>query len=153
MVFTPAERRAILVLVGLLVLGAARDAWVAAGLRRAGPAAGDDAAATSGPPVTPSGAAAPADSAPAAPPAAGRVNLNAAGAEELDTLPGIGPVLAGRIVEFRARNGPFRSVDELRAVRGVGPRLLERLRGRIEVAGPAAGRPGPDPATAGAAAP
>ena len=42
-----------------------------------------------------------------------------------------GPVLAGRILEHRARIGRFESVEELREVRGVGPRLLERLRPRV----------------------
>jgi competence protein ComEA len=59
------------------------------------------------------------------------VDLNRAGPAELEALPGIGPVLARRICEQRAREGPFRSVEELRAVRGIGPRLLERLRGRV----------------------
>jgi competence protein ComEA len=52
---------------------------------------------------------------------------------ELDALPGIGPVLAARIVEHRRAHGPFRRVEELRAVRGVGPRLFERLHGRLRV--------------------
>jgi competence protein ComEA len=52
---------------------------------------------------------------------------------ELDALPGIGPVLARRIVEFRREHGPFRRVDELRAVRGVGPKLLERIRSSVAV--------------------
>ena len=59
--------------------------------------------------------------------------MNRAGASELDALPGIGPVLARRIVEYRRQHGPFRSVEELRAVRGLGPRLLERLRPRVSV--------------------
>ena len=63
------------------------------------------------------------------------LDLNRAGAAELDALPGIGPVLARRIVEFRRQHGPFRRVEELRAVRGVGPRLLERLKPRVAVGG------------------
>jgi competence protein ComEA len=42
-------------------------------------------------------------------------------------------VLARRIVEYRRQHGPFRSFEELRAVRGLGPRLLERLRSRVRV--------------------
>lgn len=57
-----------------------------------------------------------------------KVNLDTATAAELDALPGIGPVLAARIVAHRTRHGPFRSADELLAVPGIGPRLLERLR-------------------------
>ncbi|MFV0458545.1 MAG: helix-hairpin-helix domain-containing protein [Actinomycetales bacterium] len=72
-----------------------------------------------------SGAGAPAES--------GVVNVNTASAAELDELPGIGPVLAGRIVEWRTQNGPFASVDELRDVSGIGDRLLEQLRDRVSV--------------------
>jgi competence protein ComEA len=60
---------------------------------------------------------------------------------ELDQLPGIGPVLARRIVEYRRLHGPFRRLEELRGVRGVGPRLLERLRPRVRL--DAAPAPGP----------
>ena len=56
------------------------------------------------------------------------VDLNAAGAEALDTLPGIGPVLARRIVAHRERHGPFHRLEDLLAVEGIGPRLLDRLR-------------------------
>ena len=63
------------------------------------------------------------------------IDLNRALASELDALPGIGPVLARRIVEHRTRHGPFRRVEELRAVRGVGPRLLARLRPHLRVEG------------------
>jgi competence protein ComEA len=63
-----------------------------------------------------------------APPRRAPVDLNRAGARELDGLPGIGPVIAERIVLQRRRYGPFRGIDELLAVRGVGPRLLERIR-------------------------
>lgn len=57
----------------------------------------------------------------------GKVNLNSAGVEELATLPRVGPVLAQRIVDWRKQHGRFQSVDELDAVDGVGPKLLEAL--------------------------
>lgn len=57
----------------------------------------------------------------------GRINVNRADATALEALPGVGPVLAQRIVEFRDRNGPFASVDGLDAVKGVGPSVLEGL--------------------------
>jgi competence protein ComEA len=59
------------------------------------------------------------------------VNVNTATAEELQTLPGIGPALARRIVEHRAAQGPFRSAEELEKVPGIGPTTATRLRGRI----------------------
>jgi len=59
------------------------------------------------------------------------VDVNRATAEELATLPGIGPALAGRIVEWRGANGPFASVDDLDRVPGIGPATVERLRPRV----------------------
>ena len=58
------------------------------------------------------------------------VDINTATAAELDALPGIGPALAGRVVEWRARKGRFRAVDDLVEVPGIGPALVGRLRGR-----------------------
>jgi comEA protein len=62
---------------------------------------------------------------------AGLVNVNTASNAELGTLPGIGKVLAQRIVDHRTANGPFTSVDELRNVKGLGATILEWIRGRI----------------------
>ncbi len=56
-----------------------------------------------------------------------RVNLNTASAAELDALPGIGPVLAQRIVDHRSRHGPFRSVEQLDDVPGIGPAIAAEL--------------------------
>ena len=61
------------------------------------------------------------------------VNINTAGAEELETLPGIGEVLAQRIVEHRRLNGPFSSVDELEEVERIGPVTVERIRDCISL--------------------
>jgi len=57
----------------------------------------------------------------------GRVDLNTAGVGDLDALPGIGPVLAQRIVDYRTRNGRFRSVDQLDDVPGIGPAIAAEL--------------------------
>lgn len=59
---------------------------------------------------------------------AGPLHLSTATAEQLDALPGVGPVTAQRIVEYRELNGPFRSIDDLDAVAGIGPSRLEQLR-------------------------
>lgn len=64
---------------------------------------------------------------------AGKVNVNSASAEELATLPGIGPVLAQGIIDFRETNGPFGSVDELTEVSGIGPAVLAKIKDLVTV--------------------
>lgn len=61
------------------------------------------------------------------------VNINTASAEMLDTLPGIGPVLAQRIVDWRAQYGAFSSVEQLTDVPGIGEAKLEKIRAMITV--------------------
>lgn len=56
------------------------------------------------------------------------LDVNTATAADLELLPGIGPALAQRIVDDRARSGPFRTLEDLDRVRGIGPRTVERLR-------------------------
>lgn len=56
------------------------------------------------------------------------MNLNTASAEELDTLPEVGPRLAKAIIAFREKSGPFRRVEDLLAVPGISKRRLEKLR-------------------------
>lgn len=63
----------------------------------------------------------------------GRVNINTATKEELERLPGIGPTLAQRILDYREAHGGFRSVDELRKVSGIGPKKFEELKGLVEI--------------------
>lgn len=68
-----------------------------------------------------------------APIGASRIDLNRASAAELEALPRIGPALARRIVEYRERHGPFRTIEELDHVSGIGPRTLELLRPHAKV--------------------
>ena len=75
----------------------------------AGPAAGDSPDGTAGGP------------------AGSKINLNTAGVEELDGLPKVGPVLAQRIVDWREEHGLFKAVEDLDAIDGVGPKMLEAL--------------------------
>jgi competence protein ComEA len=65
----------------------------------------------------------------------GVVNINTADGEQLQLLPRVGPALAERIINFREINGPFKSVDELVAVKGIGERSLEQLRPYLATAG------------------
>ena len=72
------------------------------------------------------------DVALATPSSSGLVRINSGTLEELDTLPGVGPALAERIIAYREANGPITDLDTLGAVSGIGPALLEGLEGLIE---------------------
>lgn len=61
------------------------------------------------------------------------VNINTATETELATLKRVGPVLAKRIIEYRAQHGAFQSVDRLQDVKGIGPKTLEDNRARLTV--------------------
>jgi competence protein ComEA len=65
--------------------------------------------------------------------ATGKVNLNTATVEQLDTLPGIGPALAQRIVSYRQQHGGFRTLDDLEKVPGIGPAKLDGIRDLVTV--------------------
>jgi competence protein ComEA len=64
------------------------------------------------------------------------ININIASAAELEKLPGIGARTAGRIVEYREKNGPFKKIEELMNVRGVGEKNFLKLRSQISVGSP-----------------
>jgi competence protein ComEA len=64
---------------------------------------------------------------------AGPVNLNSASAQELEALPAIGPVTAQAIVDYRTANGPFRAIEEITQVKGIGAATLEKLKPLITV--------------------
>jgi len=62
-----------------------------------------------------------------------RININSASESEFETLPKIGPVMAKRIVEDRRQNGPFRSIEELQRVKGIGSKTFEMIKEYITV--------------------
>lgn len=66
----------------------------------------------------------------------GPLDLNRASAEEIDSLPGIGAVLAQRVIDYRKTSGGFRSVEDLRQVKGIGAKKLDRLRPLVVVSVP-----------------
>ena len=68
------------------------------------------------------------------------ININTASVEELDAVKGIGPAKAQAIVDHRSKNGPFKSVDDLKAVKGFGDKSVAKLRGELSV-GDAASAP------------
>ncbi|OZG62546.1 competence protein ComEA [Bifidobacterium lemurum] len=63
----------------------------------------------------------------------GLIDLNTADAQELDTLPGVGPAIAQRILDHRASIGRFTSVDQLLDVKGIGMKTLDKMRARVTV--------------------
>lgn len=121
------------------VLGAVATTGIYLGLART--SAQDPVSHTRVHPPDTTAAGAPSDErAPSAAPAgegslASRIDLNTASRVELESLPGIGPALAKRIIENRAQFGRFATVESLTRVKGIGPRTLERLRPLVR-AGP-----------------
>ena len=64
---------------------------------------------------------------------AGKININTANVVQLDSLPGIGPVYAQRIIDYRTANGPFTSIDQVLNVKGIGPKTLEKFRDLVTI--------------------
>ena len=69
------------------------------------------------------------------------VNLNTATVDELDAVRGIGPSKAKAIVDYRSKNGPFKSVDDLKSVKGFGEKSVAKIRGELTVGEAAATAP------------
>ena len=131
------RRQLVLLLIVVLVAGAGIgiDRW-----RRAHPQVVERLEALDRAPAAPPRPAPPRPAPPrperssvAPRPAAAPLDVNRATRDELERLPGIGPGLAGRIVDAREQRGPFGSLDELRRVRGIGRTTLERMRPLLAV--------------------
>jgi competence protein ComEA len=73
----------------------------------------------------------PSESTPAV--ATGQININTATVEELDKLPGIGPSIAKAIIDYRTKNGPFKKIEDINEVKGIGDALYAKLKDLITV--------------------
>ena len=70
------------------------------------------------------------------PPPSKPIDLNTATSEQLQRLPGVGPVTAQRILDYRKKSGPFQSVDDLLAVKGISTKRLDKIRQYVMVKAP-----------------
>ena len=120
--------RSLLIKLAMLAMTAAAVLWIGWPVPKEEPA--PSRPDQSGTAQTP--AAAPVHTAPAVKTVA-KVNLNRASADELQMLPGVGPVLAQRMVEWRKAHGRYRTVEDLQEVRGIGKKRLEQLRPLVTV--------------------
>jgi len=78
-------------------------------------------------------APAPGGSGPGGAPASGPVNINTATLDQLDTLPGIGPSIGQSIIDYRTANGPFKTIEQIKDVKGIGDALFEKIKNSITV--------------------
>ena len=78
----------------------------------------------------------PAPSAPPPAPAPAPINLNTATAADLEKLPGVGPAVAARIIEHRQKNGPFKKIEDLMTIRGIGEKTFLRLKPLVTIVPP-----------------
>lgn len=62
-----------------------------------------------------------------------KININTASLQELDSLPGIGPVTAQRIIDYRNQNGPFKSIEEIKNVSRIGDKIFEQIKDKITI--------------------
>lgn len=85
------------------------------------------------PPVNTPGSGLTSGPASSKPGSTGKVNINSASAQELDVLPGIGPTLAGRIIEYRTSNGAFARIEDINEVSGIGDKKFADIKDLITV--------------------
>jgi comEA protein len=78
------------------------------------------------------------------------ININTANSEELQQVPGIGPVTAEKILQMRKSYGAFKSVDDLLSIKGLGKKRLEKMRKYLTVSKMSASKPAKSPASPGA---
>ena len=132
--FTKNEKKLMLSFAGLLLVGSVVTPW----LRQGAKSDVFPAASTRLPEQSaPSTSAAPLLGGQPAVAADGRIDLNAADEKTLESIPGIGPAKAAAIIEYRTRTGGFRTVQELDAVRGIGPGILAKIAPHVTVSAPA----------------
>jgi len=81
------------------------------------------------------------------------ININTATKDELVALPGIGPAKAQAIVDYRKAHGPFKTVEELKDVKGIGAKRFEKLKPELAVSGPSTAKAAAKPEAKGAASP
>ena len=62
-----------------------------------------------------------------------KVNINTADKEALSSFPGVGPVIAGRIIEYREKNGPFKNIEEITKIKGIGEKTFQKIKDLIVV--------------------
>ena len=63
----------------------------------------------------------------------GKININTATQADLETIDGVGPALAERIIEYRKQNGKFKNIEELKSVKGIGDKKFESIKEKITV--------------------
>ncbi|HHW01984.1 MAG TPA: competence protein ComEA [Thermoanaerobacterales bacterium] len=63
----------------------------------------------------------------------GKININTASLQDLDTLPGVGPATAQKIIDYRTQNGPFKSIEDIKNVSGIGDKKFEQIKDKIKV--------------------
>lgn len=71
--------------------------------------------------------------APAQPTALEKVNLNTATVEQLQSIPGIGPAIATRVVEYRTKVGKFSKVEDILNVKGIGEKMFDKVKDRLTI--------------------